>query len=363
MTLGRLGAWCSIASSYVVEVLGSCGFDWICIDLQHGFAGLESLLPMVQAAAITQTPALVRVPRLDAGMIGRALDAGAAGVIVPMVNSAAEARAAVAACRYPPDGVRSWGPARLMLADPEYSAQRANAQVHCLVMVETLDAVRNLSEIAPVAGVTAVFVGPSDLAVDMGLHPAPRRDSRPARRRPGEYRPGLPGARRARRDLRRYLPGRHPVRGDGLQHPRRSHRRRAHPGGATRCWTACAPQPNRIARSRHRRRKRGTVNIDIHNHAIPQRVFDLVERKPEYGVSLASGTWHGPNIGDFALVEAWASPDGKLRELDRKGLDAPSCPSPRSRCTSSSCRWRRSRPWPGRPTWAWPSTAPSIPTG
>ena len=171
MTLGRLGAWCSIASSYVVEVLGSCGFDWICIDLQHGFAGLENLLPMVQAAAITQTPALVRVPRLDAGMIGRALDAGAAGVVVPMVNSAAQAQAAVAACRYPPDGIRSWGPARLMLADPEYSARRANAQVHCLVMVETLEAVRNLHEIAAVAGVTAVFVGPSDLAVDMGLTP------------------------------------------------------------------------------------------------------------------------------------------------------------------------------------------------
>ena len=63
------------------------------------------------------------------------------------------------------------------------------------------------------------------------------------------------------------------------------------------------------------------MNIDIHNHAIPQRVFDLVEREPEYGVSLAGGTWHGPNIGDFALVEAWASPDAKLRELDGKGLD------------------------------------------
>jgi aminocarboxymuconate-semialdehyde decarboxylase len=63
------------------------------------------------------------------------------------------------------------------------------------------------------------------------------------------------------------------------------------------------------------------MNIDIHNHAIPQRVFDLVEREPEYGVSLAGGTWHGPNIGDFSLVEAWASPDAKLRELDGKGLD------------------------------------------
>ncbi len=109
-------------------------------------------------------------------MIGRALDAGAAGVIVPMVNSAAEARAAVAACRYPPDGIRSWGPARLHARRiPSTAPERANARVHCLVMVETLDAVRNLDEIAAVAGVTAVFVGPSDLAVDMGLHAAPRR--------------------------------------------------------------------------------------------------------------------------------------------------------------------------------------------
>jgi aminocarboxymuconate-semialdehyde decarboxylase len=63
------------------------------------------------------------------------------------------------------------------------------------------------------------------------------------------------------------------------------------------------------------------VNIDVHNHAIPQRVLDLMEREPKYGVSLAGGIWHGPNIGDFTLVEAWASPDGKLRELDKKGLD------------------------------------------
>jgi 4-hydroxy-2-oxoheptanedioate aldolase len=171
VTLGPLGGWCSIGSSYVAELLGSCGFDWICIDLQHGFASLDSVLPMVQAAALTRTPALVRVPRLDAGLIGRALDAGAAGVIIPMINSAAQARAAAAACRYPPEGIRSWGPARLTLADPGYRAEQANARVHCLVMVETTEAVRNLDEIAQVPGVTAVFVGPSDLAVDLGLPP------------------------------------------------------------------------------------------------------------------------------------------------------------------------------------------------
>jgi 4-hydroxy-2-oxoheptanedioate aldolase len=169
--LGRVGAWCSIGSSYVVEILASCGFDWLCIDLQHGFAHPGDLLPMLQAASINRTPALVRVPCLDADAIGRALDMGAAGVIVPMVSTAAQAREAVRACRYPPDGVRSWGPARLTLAEPGYEAARANARVHCLVMVETLEAVRNLDEIAAVKGVSAVFVGPSDLAVDLGLRP------------------------------------------------------------------------------------------------------------------------------------------------------------------------------------------------
>jgi 4-hydroxy-2-oxoheptanedioate aldolase len=170
-SLGRIGGWCSIGSSYATEIMASCGFDWLCIDLQHGFATPGDLLPMLQAAAITQTVTLVRVPRLEAGLIGQVLDAGAAGVIVPMVNSAEQAREAVRACRYSPDGDRSWGPARLMLAEPGYSAREANARVHCLVMVETLEAVRNLGEIIQVEGVDAVFVGPSDLAVDMGLPP------------------------------------------------------------------------------------------------------------------------------------------------------------------------------------------------
>ena len=147
MTLGRFGAWCSIASSYVVEVLGSCGFDWICIDLQHGFAGRRE--PRADGAGRGHHadpgagPGAAPGRRDDRTGPGR----GAAGVVVPMVNSAAQAQAAVAACRYPPDGIRSWGPARLMLGDAEYSARRANDRVHCLVMVETLDAVRNLDEI------------------------------------------------------------------------------------------------------------------------------------------------------------------------------------------------------------------------
>lgn len=166
-----VGAWCSIGSSYVAEILASCGFDWLCVDMQHGFAADADLLPMLQAAAITRTPVLVRVPRLEPGLIGRALDAGAGGVIVPMVNTAAQAREAVRACRYPPGGIRSWGPARLQLADPGYAAGPANEKVGCVVMAETREAMRNLGEIAAVQGISAVFVGPSDLAVDMGLEP------------------------------------------------------------------------------------------------------------------------------------------------------------------------------------------------
>jgi 4-hydroxy-2-oxoheptanedioate aldolase len=171
MPLGRLGAWCSIPSPYVVEILSSCGFDWLCLDLQHGFIGSESLLPMLQAASIRRTPMLGRVPTLEPGIIGRVLDAGAAGVIVPLVNTAAKAREAVRACRYPPHGTRSWGPARLTLADRGYSASKANDAVQCVVMIETTEAIRNIDEIVQVDGVTAVFVGPSDLAADMTLPP------------------------------------------------------------------------------------------------------------------------------------------------------------------------------------------------
>jgi 4-hydroxy-2-oxoheptanedioate aldolase len=117
---------------------------------------------MLQALAATGTPAVVRVPCNEPSTIGRALDRGAAGVIVPMVDTAEEAAAAVAACHHPPRGTRSYGPTRLAWAP-------AAAPPLCIVMVETLDAVESTPAIAAVDGLDAVFVGPSDLALSAGL--------------------------------------------------------------------------------------------------------------------------------------------------------------------------------------------------
>src|ERR1700694_4032782 len=102
-----LGAWCTIPSPWTAEVAARSGHDWVCVDTQHGLIGYDTMLPMLQAIAAGGVPAFVRVPWNEPGTIMKALDAGAAGVIVPMVNSPEEARAVVGACRYPPGGFRS----------------------------------------------------------------------------------------------------------------------------------------------------------------------------------------------------------------------------------------------------------------
>jgi 4-hydroxy-2-oxoheptanedioate aldolase len=159
------GGWCQLPSAFACEIVSAAGCDWLCIDMQHGLIGYEQMRVMVQAAAIHRTPVLVRVPWNEPGAIMRALDAGAEGVIVPMVNSEQEAAAAVGACRYPPLGYRSWGPLRSIMARPGFTAQLANAQTVCLVMVETEEAVGKLDAILAVPGVDGVFVGPNDLAI------------------------------------------------------------------------------------------------------------------------------------------------------------------------------------------------------
>jgi 4-hydroxy-2-oxoheptanedioate aldolase len=176
-----LGGWCVIPGSFTAELMARAGFDWVCIDLQHGLIGYAEMLPMLQAVALAGVPSMVRVPWNDPVSIMKALDAGAGGVIVPMVNSAAEAAAAVGACRYPPDGHRSWGPTRASLGVPDYSPELANRSVVCTVMVETVAALDRLGEIVSVPGVDAVFMGPSDFAVSMGF--APRSDEPEHRRR------------------------------------------------------------------------------------------------------------------------------------------------------------------------------------
>ncbi len=166
-----LGGWLAIGNAYTAELMGSLGFDWLCIDLQHGQIGPDDLHTMLPAISATPAVPFVRVPWNAPDAIMKALDAGAYGVIVPMVNSVHEARAAVAACRYPPDGIRSFGPIRAALYGGPGYARNANQELACVVMIETAEALAAVDEIVAVPGVDAVYVGPSDLGLSRGRSP------------------------------------------------------------------------------------------------------------------------------------------------------------------------------------------------
>jgi 4-hydroxy-2-oxoheptanedioate aldolase len=161
------GAWCSIPTGFTAQLLAHAGFDWLCVDTQHGPIGFTELRSIVQAVRFT-VPTVVRVSTNSPGEIMRALDLGADGVIVPLVNTAAEAEAAVAACRYPPLGNRSWGPSGASIGR-EFTPEGANADVACLVMVETKEGLANVDEIAAVPGLDGIYVGPNDLGLAHGL--------------------------------------------------------------------------------------------------------------------------------------------------------------------------------------------------
>lgn len=166
-----LGAWMMLREPLAAEVAATAGYDYVCVDCQHGLADEQTMTTMILAIARTGASPLVRVAANEAHLIGRALDAGAVGVIVPMVNTAAQARAAVAACRYAPEGTRSIGP---MLPGTRYGGgyvPAANRSISCIVMIETREALEAVEEIVAVPGVDAVYVGPADLSLSLGLRP------------------------------------------------------------------------------------------------------------------------------------------------------------------------------------------------
>jgi 4-hydroxy-2-oxoheptanedioate aldolase len=167
-----VGGWCVMPGSFSAELMGRSGFDWVCIDTQHGLVGYDQMVPMLQALSITGTPAFVRVRWNEPGEIMKALDAGAQGVIVPMVNSAEEAGQVVGAARYPPEGFRSWGPVRAALGVEGYSPETANRRTLVAIMIETDSGVERMDDILSVPGVDAVYVGPNDLAVTHGMPPS-----------------------------------------------------------------------------------------------------------------------------------------------------------------------------------------------
>jgi 4-hydroxy-2-oxoheptanedioate aldolase len=129
------------------------------------------MVAMIQAIDIVGTSVVVRVPANTPETIMRALDSGADGVIVPLVNTAEDARRAVASCRYPPLGIRSWGPIRASAKRTDYSYELANSASACIIQIETLEAINNLESILSVDGIDAVYVGPNDLALSIGLPP------------------------------------------------------------------------------------------------------------------------------------------------------------------------------------------------
>jgi 4-hydroxy-2-oxoheptanedioate aldolase len=171
-----LGGWLTNPSAASAEVFAHAGFDWVCIDTQHGLIDYQTSVEMLRAISTTDAVPIVRVPWNEPGIIMKSLDAGAYGVIIPMVNSRAEAEAAVSYCRYAPRGVRSYGPSRAVLyAGPDYF-QNANETVLCIVMIETARALENLDEIVSVSGVDAAYIGPADLSVSLGFPPASYHD-------------------------------------------------------------------------------------------------------------------------------------------------------------------------------------------
>ena len=172
-----VNGWLAIPSGFSAEVMAQAGWDSVTVDLQHGVQDYMSMVACFQAMQSHPVLPMVRVPWNEPGIVGKVLDAGAYGIICPMINTRAEAEAFVSYCRYPPAGKRSNGPIRAGIygVGTTYQAT-ANQEVLCIPMIETQEAVDNLDVILDVPGIDAVYIGPSDLGFSMGLIPVLDRE-------------------------------------------------------------------------------------------------------------------------------------------------------------------------------------------
>jgi 4-hydroxy-2-oxoheptanedioate aldolase len=162
-----LSGWLHIPSGFSAELMGGAGFDALTLDLQHGLLDFSTALGMLQA--LGGSTVLARVPWNEPGLIMKLLDAGVNGIICPMINNRSEAEAFVGACRYPPNGYRSFGPTRAALLWGNNYAQQTDATLVKLAMIETAEGLDNLEEIVATPGLDGVFVGPNDLGQALGL--------------------------------------------------------------------------------------------------------------------------------------------------------------------------------------------------
>ena len=162
-----INGWCSIGNAFTAEIMAAQGYDSVTVDVQHGALDYSSLLPMLQAMRASGVVPMARVPWLEPGIIMKALDAGAFGIICPMVNSAEQAAEFASYMRYPPLGQRSFGPTRVSFAVGADYGARANDEVLAFAMIETVEGMANLSSIAATPGLDGLYVGPADLALGL----------------------------------------------------------------------------------------------------------------------------------------------------------------------------------------------------
>lgn len=160
-----INGWLSIGNPFSAEIMAAQGYDSVTVDWQHGALDYSDLLPMFQAIRASGVVPMARVPWLEPGAIMKAVDAGAYGIICPMVSSAEEAALLVRHMRYPPLGARSFGPTRANFSAGANYAAEANDEVLCIAMIETADAVENLEAIAATPGIDGLYVGPADLTL------------------------------------------------------------------------------------------------------------------------------------------------------------------------------------------------------
>ncbi|MCB9944479.1 MAG: 2,4-dihydroxyhept-2-ene-1,7-dioic acid aldolase [Geminicoccaceae bacterium] len=168
---GTVNAWCSTPSSFTAEIMAHQGWDSVTVDCQHGLIDYQVAVTMLQAISTTETVPLVRVPWREPGILMKMLDAGAYGVICPMVNTVEEARELVEHCSYPPLGQRSFGPIRATIYGGADYAKHANDEVLVIAMIETKKALDNVDEIMAVKGLDGLYIGPADLANSLGVAP------------------------------------------------------------------------------------------------------------------------------------------------------------------------------------------------
>ena len=171
-----LNAWLAIPSAYSAEVMGHQGFDSVTVDLQHGMIAFDAAVAMLQAISSTPAVPIARVSKNDYALVMQLLDAGAYGIICPMISTPEEARLFVSYCRYPPIGQRSFGPARGLLYGGADYFHAANDEILALAMLETREAVAQADAILDTTGLDGIYIGPNDLCLAYGRPPSPETD-------------------------------------------------------------------------------------------------------------------------------------------------------------------------------------------